>query len=491
MNMFEIKDQKKLALSKCLELVLSGIQFRLFRAVITVAIVALAVAFLMTIVGDSLIGRRAKVSLVELTKPRQTLLFWAHRLASPMDDQDISNTISAASPGDNRWEEFKTWGACDDITLSRIIDIATQEALYMYFFAELREGKRRALVGRARGREIFAALQTKEALDNFVEQLPKLGKQLPAKLEDFKRFLKDWSDTAPIRRNITSGHGKALAAVQGICKNKPIMEALAEIDEEMLAALKTHGFSMSAEDMATVKILAVSSLKTQRIQHLLKNMVFKQRFATKYGVKDLNKVSPALLFGKISSRSGAQWFLDTMKEINEPFKMNTAQIREAARDQIARNRLIAMEADLLGSTEKTVLFGFSNRMLWLIIVSLIVCIVGITNAMLMSVTELFNEIATMKCLGATDGFIMINFVIESGIQGFSGGVIGGLLGAFLGILRSVWSYGWIAAQNFPVIEMVTAFALCVAAGIILSVIAAIYPAWVAARLAPMEAMRVE
>ena len=44
--------------------------------------------------------------------------------------------------------------------------------------------------------------------------------------------------------------------------------------------------------------------------------------------------------------------------------------------------------------------GISMKDKWLIIMSLIVCVVGIANSMLMAVTERFQEIGTMKCLGA-------------------------------------------------------------------------------------------
>ena len=48
----------------------------------------------------------------------------------------------------------------------------------------------------------------------------------------------------------------------------------------------------------------------------------------------------------------------------------------------------------------------SPKQRWLVILSLLVCVVGIVNAQLMAVTERFREIGTMKCLGALDRFIL-------------------------------------------------------------------------------------
>jgi ABC-type lipoprotein release transport system permease subunit len=58
-----------------------------------------------------------------------------------------------------------------------------------------------------------------------------------------------------------------------------------------------------------------------------------------------------------------------------------------------------------------------NRETWLVIMSLLVCAVGITNSMLMAVTERFREIGTMKCLGALDLFVVELFLLESGLMG--------------------------------------------------------------------------
>ncbi|HOT52163.1 MAG TPA: hypothetical protein PLI07_14365, partial [Candidatus Hydrogenedentes bacterium] len=77
---------------------------------------------------------------------------------------------------------------------------------------------------------------------------------------------------------------------------------------------------------------------------------------------------------------------------------------------------IAAQA-LQPSGAQTIMETTGNRatQVWLAAISLLVCVVGITNAMLMSVTERYREIGTMKCLGALDWFVVKLFLIEAGV----------------------------------------------------------------------------
>src|SRR5437762_13903572 len=87
---------------------------------------------------------------------------------------------------------------------------------------------------------------------------------------------------------------------------------------------------------------------------------------------------------------------------------------------------------------------------WLVGLALLVAFVGILNAMLMSVTERFREIGTMKCLGALDGFIIKLFLIESLFQGAVGTLVGVLLGLALSLIAASISFGRFAWTNLPV-----------------------------------------
>jgi len=128
---------------------------------------------------------------------------------------------------------------------------------------------------------------------------------------------------------------------------------------------------------------------------------------------------------------------------------------------------------------------------WLLGLALLVAFVGILNAMLMSVTERFREIGTMKCLGALDGFIIKLFLIESLFQGGVGTIVGvvvGLLASFASVAGSYGGYAWV---NFPAGQILTDVVFCTLVGVLLTVAAAVYPAWQAARMQPIDAMRVE
>ena len=130
------------------------------------------------------------------------------------------------------------------------------------------------------------------------------------------------------------------------------------------------------------------------------------------------------------------------------------------------------------------------RMYWVVVVSLLITIGGITNAMLMSVTERFQEIATMKCLGALSGFVVKLFLIESSLIGFGGSVLGVLAGLLLPLLAYSYTFGLrlvVVSVSWP--TLMAYIGTCVVTGMVLAVISGIYPARVAARMIPADALR--
>jgi putative ABC transport system permease protein len=115
---------------------------------------------------------------------------------------------------------------------------------------------------------------------------------------------------------------------------------------------------------------------------------------------------------------------------------------------------------------------------------------AVINTMIMSVNERRHEIGLKKAVGATDREIVFEYLLEAAVIGLLGGLIGLLLGwGLASLLNAVTaeSLGGSAIFNVTPRLMVVAVGFAV----ILGMIAGFYPAWNAARLDPVKALRVD
>ncbi len=122
-------------------------------------------------------------------------------------------------------------------------------------------------------------------------------------------------------------------------------------------------------------------------------------------------------------------------------------------------------------------------------VSLLVAGISILNIMLMSTLERTKEIGLMRAIGAHRETILKLFLTEALILGVIGSVIGGVL-SFLGgysidmLILKTAKYVFVPSSILYVV-------LGISFGILTALISALYPAWKASKLEPIEALRYE
>ena len=162
-----------------------------------------------------------------------------------------------------------------------------------------------------------------------------------------------------------------------------------------------------------------------------------------------------------------------------------ACVAERASDALRRR--LARE----GLLEQMLSIEQRSQTAWMLGIALMISFVGIVNAMLISVTERFREIGTMKCLGGMDSFIVKLYLVESLFQGLVGTLLGMAIGIALAYVEGVGRFGTEAWRLLPGLSLVKIVAGTLCAGVALTVVGALYPAWIAARMEPVDAMRSE
>ena len=124
----------------------------------------------------------------------------------------------------------------------------------------------------------------------------------------------------------------------------------------------------------------------------------------------------------------------------------------------------------------------NTQLIWIASISLLVGGIGVMNIMLVSVTERTAEIGLKKAIGAKKKRILLQFLTESAVLTSLGGIIGVVSGIIMAQLIS-------GMMQIPVAISVPAIAIAVIFSTLIGVVFGMLPAYQAANLNPIEALR--
>lgn len=154
-------------------------------------------------------------------------------------------------------------------------------------------------------------------------------------------------------------------------------------------------------------------------------------------------------------------------------------------------KLPANEKDNFAVITPDAIAGFRDRVFGIIFlvimvvpgIALVVGAIVIMNIMLVAVTERTKEIGIRKALGARQADILQQFLLEAALLALLGGAIG---------LLVAWLAGKVVSRFiFPTFIPLWAVFIGIAVPAVIGVLAGLYPAWKAARLDPIEALRAD
>ena len=488
----DVRKQHSMSPGETLRLCIKGVKHRLLRSMLTLAVVVLAVAFFMFLLSESMFQRATGLGVQAETKHERLSQQRLTRFLSPATEAVTVRRLADAWKAQDaeQLDEFAAVASLDRERIDALAAEARREIEYAAWLDAIPAGKRTVLIRKTSGRAALAFVIAD--LDGFRSRLkPMIDIKVPGGLAAFESFLSRHPEFQQATAALNAAwNAKVAQASAALAEAKAggaqddadwIVDAPEDVVDRWRAAIAALGFSFDAPALALMREQLRASRECAEVYKALNTRQIREAWMREY-----QENTPSTAEQKIP-------------RLAEP---RAAKIFEGVFDAELLKRVAVKTRyeQKLTSLERRLAFvmsqnggflGLNGRQVFLLAISFVVCMVGIANAMLMSITERFREIATMKCLGATDTYILMQFMMEAGMQGFCGGLLGVVIGFAIAAGRGFAAFGSHLAAYWPWADLAASGVVSLLAGVLLAILASVQPSWSASRMAPMEAMRVE
>lgn len=458
-----------------------SIRIRLSRSLVTVSSVILAVAFLLVVLGKDLVCRTVHADLTERSRHQRLTKEVRQVLSRRRDDPTMLALCR------DRGDDLRAWASGSGVTLptwdrDSLADLLTLAA----WIDGLKPSHQYLLIRTDTTLDHLLGIDQPEEVDAFFGMTVNLRGELPPiGAEDLKSLSRQMAALDSLRQALRLAEDRRLAQVQAAGgRDVVIARIIAGADATALAG---WGLPLGQlHDPTPTALLPGVAERLQLMDHTITLAQILGRVREAPDGKSKSKplgLDEYLERGLVNHQARREIEADIERELGPA---GLARVVGSLRQERQLESL-----DLVFRQMGYDPHHSRQRTFWLVVLSFLVCIVGIVNSMMMAVTERFREIATMKCLGAVDGFILRTFMIESGSIGLVGSTIGSLLGLLIVILQGFSNFGMTFWRTFPVGPLAVAMLAALSCGLVLTIIGALLPAYKAARMHPIEAMRLE
>lgn len=488
----DVKKQHSMSPIETFRLCMKGVKHRLLRSLLTLAVVVLAVAFFMFLLCESMFLRSTGLGVQAETQHERFSQQLLTRFFTPATEVVMVRRLADAWKQQDaaRLDEFARVTGGTPEAIHQLAANAQLERLYTTWLEGIPAGKRTVLIRKTAGREAIEFILAD--CEGFQARLkPMIDIKVPSGLPAFLEFLKQFPTYRTEMTAFNEVWNQKVAQANAVMVNAKVGSNLDDAnwiidsDETKLEAWRTAlvalGFQFEPTDLALMRRQLREAREVADVHKALNSKEIRDAWMREF--QESKQTTAEQKVPRLVEARAIKLFEG---------KFDSALLTRVAQKVQYEQKLIALERRLAFSmSQENSFLGLSGRQFFLLAISFVVCMVGIANAMLMSITERFREIATMKCLGATDSYILMQFMMEAGMQGFFGGILGVMIGFLIAMARGASSFGGHLFAYWPWGDLAICGVVSLLAGIFLSMLASMQPSWSASRMAPMEAMRVE